>query len=153
MASALDELAGRTGLTVHFVAFQADRDDAVHRTVAGLMATPSTSAVPDLHGVVPEIAGSEVVVAMRYHAGIAALLGGRPAVLLGYSPKVSSLALEVPGGMAGLTWDQASPRALVPAAEAVLGRGRPVVEGLERLRLREQGNDRVLDHLLEATGA
>jgi polysaccharide pyruvyl transferase CsaB len=106
MAASLDAVAARTGLDVHFIALQADRDDAVHREVAARMAAPATSSRPDVHGLVDEVAACEVVVAMRYHAGIAALLGGRPAALLGYSPKVSSLAGDVPGGMVALTWDR-----------------------------------------------
>ncbi|MEX2658148.1 MAG: polysaccharide pyruvyl transferase family protein [Acidimicrobiales bacterium] len=150
MAAALDEVAGRSGLVVHFIALQADRDDAVHREVADRMRSPVTFDVPDVHTVVDEVASCQAVVAMRYHAGIAALLGGRPAVLIGYSPKVPSLAAEVPGGMAGLAWDEASLAGLPAAVERVLDRGEAVVEGRERLREREQVNDQVIDRLLEA---
>lgn len=150
MAGALDAVAAGTGLGIHFVALQADRDDAVHRAVAERMLSPATFASPDVRTVVGEVASCEAVVAMRYHAGVAALLGGRPAVLIGYSPKVPSLAREVPGGMSGLAWDRVGLEALPRALEAVLDRGEAVVEGRARLRVREQVNDQVLDQLLEA---
>ena len=150
MAAALDAVVGRTGLRAHFVAFQSDRDDAVHRGVAARMRTEATFASPDLVGVLAEVASCEAVVAMRYHAGIAALLGGRPAVLLGYSPKVSSLAAEVPDGMAGLRWGPGAPPAVADALVPLLGAGEAVLEARERLRARERANDDVLDRLLEA---
>jgi hypothetical protein len=134
---------------VHFVALQSDRDDALHRQVAGRMRTAATTAVPTVDTVVGELAACEVVVAMRYHAGIAALLGGRPAVLVGYSPKVSALTGDVPGGMAGVTWDAQSLASLPETLDHVIGRGEAVVEGRERLREREGRNDDVLDLLLE----
>lgn len=150
MAAALDEVAGRTDLGVHFVALQADRDDAVHKEVAARMRSPAAFAVPDVRTVVDEVASCQAVVAMRYHAGIAALLGGRPAVLIGYSPKVPSLAAEVPGGMAGLAWDESSLTGLPAAVEQVLDQDEAVVAGRERLREREQVNDQVIDRLLDA---
>ena len=150
MAAALDRVASRTGLGVHFVAMQADRDDAVHHQVAARMRAGATFATPDLEGVVGEVASCEVVVAMRYHAGVAAVLGGRPAVLVGYSPKVPALAGEVPRGLVGTSWDSGALEGLPAAVDAVLGRGEVVVEGRERLRVREAGNDRVIDRLLDA---
>ena len=150
MAAALDEVAERTGLAVHFVAFQSDRDDAVHRAVAERMRTVSTFAAPDVRGVLAEVASCEAAVAMRYHAGIAALLGGLPALLLGYSTKVSSLAAEVPDGMAGLQWGPGAPLAVADALLPLLGAGEAVLGARERLRSRERANDDVLDRLLEA---
>lgn len=152
MAAALDGVASSTGLAIHFVALQADRDDAVHHLVADHMRSAVTFAVPDVGTVVAELASCQAVVAMRYHAGIAALLGGRPAVLIGYSPKVPSLALEVPRGMAGLSWEPAPLATLDRTLDQVLHQGEAVVEGRERLRERERRNDEVLDKLLDAAG-
>jgi polysaccharide pyruvyl transferase WcaK-like protein len=151
-AHALDAVAARTGLAVHFVALQRDRDDAVHRQVAARMRSSATTAIPTVHTVVDELAACEAVIAMRYHAGIAALLGGRPAVLIGYSPKVSALAAEVPGGMAEASWDAQALVSLPATLDHVLGRGQAVVEGRERLREREARNDDVLDLLLGGPG-
>jgi polysaccharide pyruvyl transferase WcaK-like protein len=114
------------------------------------MAAHATFSAPDVHGLVDEVAACEVVVAMRYHAGIAALLGGRPAALLGYSPKVSSLAGDVPGGMVAVRWDRGTVETLPDAVEGVLGQHRLVVEARAQLRARERVNDQVLDDLLEA---
>lgn len=150
MAASLDEIAGRTGLAIHFVALQGDRDDAVHRAVAGAMRTPSTSSVPTASTVVEEVASCEVVVAMRYHAGIAAVLGGRPAVLIGYSPKVPSLAREVPGGMLGTAWDETSLAELPATLGRVLGGTAAVLAARELLRVREARNDVVIEELLAA---
>lgn len=150
MAAALDEAVSRSGLAVHFVALQGDRDDAVHREVAAQMRSSATFSVPTIHTVVDEIAGCEAVVAMRYHAGIAALLGGRPAVLVGYSPKVAAFAREVPGGMAGTSWDPASLVALPAALDGVRENHEAVIEGRDRLRDRERRNDEVIDRLLDA---
>ena len=150
MAAGLDDVADRTGLAVHFVAFQPDRDDAVHRAVAEHMRTEATFASPDVRGVVAEVASCQAVVAMRYHAGIAALLGGRPAVLLGYSPKVSSLAAEVPHGMAGLRWGPGASPDVADALLSVMGAAEAVLEARDRLRERERADDDVLDRLLDA---
>ena len=149
MAAALDEAADRTGLAVRFVALQADRDDEVHRAVAERMRTDASIAVPTLHEVVDEVAAGRVVVAMRYHAGIAAVLGGRPSVLVGYSPKVASLAGELGGGAVGLRWEPDDLAGLPDAVERVLSQDEAVVEARGRLRERERGNDLVLDRLLE----
>ena len=153
MAAALDHVAERTGLAPHFVALQRDRDDAVHRAVAERMRATVTFATPDLGTALAEVAACEAVIAMRYHAGIAALLGGRPAVLIGYSPKVASLAADVPRGMAPLRWGPAAPVALADALVSIVGVTEPVIEARERLRARELGNDRVIDRLLEAATA
>ena len=57
---------------------------------------------------VPDVVGrGRVVVAMRYHAGIAAALAGRPAVLLGYSPKVGGLGFDLDART--LPWDLGEP--------------------------------------------
>lgn len=150
MAAALDRSCATTGLTVHFVALQADRDDVVHRAVAALMRTPCTFATPGVSTVVAEVAASRAVVAMRYHAGVAALLGGRPAALIGYSPKVAALAGDVPGGMCALSWQGGALTSLPTELGRLLDEGGAVVEARARLRERERRNDDVVDAVLEA---
>ena len=143
-ARALDECASTTGLAVHLVALQPDRDGPLHEAIAARMAAPATTATPGVHNVVAEVATGRAVVAMRYHGGIAAALGGRPSVLVGYSPKVDALArdLEVPL----LRWSADGPSGLASAVHSALGTDvRPAVA---RLRERERGNDEVLDRLL-----
>jgi polysaccharide pyruvyl transferase CsaB len=149
MASGLDQVASRTGLAIHLVAFQGDRDDEVHRLVADRMARPVTTSCPDVHTIVAEVAAARVVVGMRYHAGICATIGGRPSVLVGYSPKVPSLADDLGGGSVGLEWDAGDLGRLAGAVETVLDRADEVETARERLLAREQGNDATLDQLLE----
>lgn len=147
-ADALDEAAGATGLAVHFVALQADRDDGLHRRVADRMRHPATTATPDLDGLLDEIAASRAVVAMRYHGGIAALLAARPCVLIGYAPKVDALAGELDEGARLLPWSAEAIAVLPKALEAVAGHEQAVATARDRLRERDQVNDAVLDDLL-----
>lgn len=157
MAQSLDLMSASSGLAVHFVALEGDRDDAVHRAVAERMSPSSSSAVtfatPSVENVVDEVAGSRAVVALRYHAGIAAVLGGRPAVLVGYSPKVDALAGEMGGAGARLAWSPEGLAGIPQAVENVLGREAEMAAAREQLRERERGNDVVIDRLLEAAAA
>lgn len=147
-AEALDEAAHRTGLGVHFVALQPDRDDAVHRRVAARMRQPATTATPDLDGLLDEVAAARAVVAMRYHGGIAALLAARPCVLIGYAPKVDALAGELREGGRLLAWGAEGLAGLPDALAAVTGREQAVAAARDRLRERDRVNDVVLDELL-----
>ena len=150
LAGALDELSGRTGWPVRFVALQADRDDDVHAQVADRMRSPTQRTTPDVHRVVDEVAAGQLVVAMRFHAGIAAVLAGRPTVLLGYSPKVDALAAELGAGAALLPVEAASLRTLAGAASGVVGHGPDVVAARERLRARLEVDRQVLRAGLDA---
>jgi polysaccharide pyruvyl transferase CsaB len=150
LAQALDQLAA-DGLAVRFVAFQADRDDAVHRQVAARMRAPAELCTPGLDEILREVARGRAVVAMRYHAGVAAVLAGRPAVLIDYSPKVGSLAVELGPGGCRLGLDPADLASVPVAVGAVLGHPGAVAEARDRLRERERGNDLVLDRLLGGT--
>ena len=146
LADGLDDLAEDTGATVRFVALQADRDDAVHAAVAARMRTATERRTPGVHEVVEEVAAGRLVVAMRYHAGIAAVLGGRPAVLLGYSPKVDALAGELGAGGALLPLEpMAVTRDLASAASAVLGQTAAVTSAREALAPRLRVNREVLE--------
>ena len=148
MAAALDTTARSTGLPTHFVAFQRDRDDRLHQMVADRMTTPASLTCPSVEGVIDEVAASRVVIGMRYHAGIAAVLAGRPSVLISYSDKVSSLARDVGTGAIGLTWRPDDVAQIPKAVDEVLDAAPSVGEARDRLRERERGNDEVLDRLL-----
>ncbi|MGH3442668.1 MAG: polysaccharide pyruvyl transferase family protein [Nitriliruptorales bacterium] len=152
-AAALDRLAKESGLRIRLVALQADRDGPLHDEVAARMDAAVTVARPGLEDVVAEIARGRIVVSMRYHGGIAAVLGGRPAVLLGYSPKVDALADELGAGAVGLGWSPDDLHRLVEAASALLGdpRAEEAVAGARaRLQERERRNGEVIDRLLDA---
>ncbi len=148
-ARSLDDLAWSTGLPVHFVAFDAPKDDPLHRAVAAEMRSTTSLTRPDIHDVVAEVAASRLVVSMRYHGGMAAVLGGRPALLVGYSSKVDALAADLGPGAAGLRWTPTGLGDLITPARAVLGHDDAVAEARARLAERERGNGRVLDALLE----
>ncbi len=94
-ARSLDELSTATGLPIHLVAFDSPKDDPLHQQVAARMTHTPTLSCPSLHEVLDEVAASRLVVSMRYHGGMAAVLAGRPAVLVGYSAKVDSLAADI----------------------------------------------------------
>lgn len=133
LAVALDRLAHDTGRPTRFVALDGADDDAVHARVAALMATATQRRVPGLADVVAEVGRGQAVVAMRYHALVAAVLTTRPAVALTYSAKVASLAAELgragaslgldPSGLAALSAAVADATAaahLLPTARADL---------------------------------
>lgn len=95
LAAGLDDLASQLALPVRFVAFEGERDHAFHEDVARLMSSAVELRAPDVDEVLDEVARGRVVVACRYHAGIAAVIARRPLVLLAYTPKVRSLATQV----------------------------------------------------------
>ncbi|HEV3227695.1 MAG TPA: polysaccharide pyruvyl transferase family protein, partial [Acidimicrobiales bacterium] len=148
MARALDATATASGLPVHFVALQADRDHEVHEQVAAAMHSPTTLVRPTLNAVLDEVGTGAVVVSMRYHGVVAATLAGRPSVAIGYSPKVDALALELGAGGALVPWSETGVAAIADSVRAVAPRVDAVLEGRARLQARERGNDDALDELL-----
>lgn len=147
-AAALDRAADRTGLTVRFVALQTDRDAALHAAIAARMRTPTQLVVPDVTSVLEAVGRGRVVVAMRYHAAVAATLAGRPSVLLGYSPKVDALAATL--GI-GARLQPVDPEALAGLDEAIVAQldaeepgVRAVVDARDRLLGRAKVNLAVL---------
>jgi polysaccharide pyruvyl transferase CsaB len=146
-AQALDETASATGLAPHLVALQADRDGPLHDAVAERMRTPVTTARPDLASLPAAVASGRAVAAMRYHGGICAVLAGRPAVLIGYSPKVDALAAELGPGGRLLPWSPDGPAGLARAVQAVLGQDTAVRAAAAALRDRSAQHAPVLDAL------
>ena len=147
-ARALDQLSGSTGLDIHFVAMQTDRDRVVHEAVHAVMKSEATHADPTLETVLETIAATRLVVAMRYHGGVAAVIGGRPAVMLGYASKVDSLVRQVGKGFVGLGADQDALDSIPDAAISVMGRSEEVVESRYRLQMIEARNEDVLDQVV-----
>ena len=148
-ALALDQLAESTGLGVHFVAMQIDRDRVVHQAVQAAMRAEATHADPTLETVYETIGSARLVVAMRYHGGIGAVVGGRPAVMLGYSSKVDSLVRQVGEGFVGLGTDTDALASIPEAAATIMDRSDAVLEARARLRSIERLNEDILDRLLE----
>ena len=118
---------------------------AIHRSVAEHLDSEAELAAPGLDDVLDEVGKSRLVITMRYHGAIAALLHGRPAVLLDYSPKMSSLAAEGGRWAPLVTSLQPEPDRLVRAAEAAIGVAPRASEVRELLRERLSENDRALD--------
>lgn len=148
-ARSLDALTGATGLPVHLVAFDAPKDGPLHEAVAGRMRHTPTLASPTRREVLEEVAASRLVVSMRYHGGMAAVLAGRPAVLIGYSPKVDALADEIGPGAVARRWSADGLGDLTQAAATVADRGDAVLAARDLLVERERANGLLLDQLLE----
>ena len=150
LARSLDASAEALGLAVRFVAFQRDRDDALHRRVAQHMHSPVSFATPGLSTVLEEVAASRAVVSMRYHGGIAATMAGRPVVLIDYASKVGALATELGQGARLHAWDPDDLAAIPRSLAQVLDHAGDVEAARERLAQRQTGNARVIDRLLDA---
>lgn len=147
-AHALDELAGRVGLPVQFVALQRDRDQALHEEVAGRMRSTVSCSTPTVHDVLAELASGAIVVSTRYHGVVGAALAGRPSVAIGYDPKVEALAHDLGPATRLVPWSADGIASLPEVACDVVTRADEAIEGRERLRARERGNDDALDDLL-----
>ena len=127
------------------VAVQASRDAPVHRSVAERLDAAVELVTPGLDTVLQGVGTSRLVITMRHHGAMAALLHGRPAILLDYSPKMASLASEGGRWAPLVTPERPAPDRMGRAAEtapAVASRSGEAREGLRR-RLVE--NDRALD--------
>ena len=101
LAAALDKVATRHGYKIVFVPFQdgAEDDNAIHRTLAGMMRQRDAAIVRDWTMDVQELvdifSGAETIVAMRLHAAILALAVGRDCTVLPYDQKVRELCSEM----------------------------------------------------------
>ena len=146
--NALDEVADDTGLRIRMVAFQAGRDAPVHEAVAHRLKHDAELVTPDLDTVLDEVGRSRLVISMRYHGAIAALLHGRAAVLLDYSPKMASLAAEGGQWAPLITEPDTEPDRLVRASRSALGVASRAGTAREALRARLGENDRALDELI-----
>ena len=152
MARAIDAAAAGTGLAVRFVAFQVSRDGPLHAEIAQRLSAPAEVVTPALHSVIAEVGRSRMVVTMRYHGAVAALLHGRPAVLLDSSPKMSSLAGEAGGWAPLLEHSRLEGPELVTAVSGALDARSRASEARAELRARLTANDGALDGLVLDAG-
>jgi hypothetical protein len=76
------------------------------------------------------------------------VLAGRPAVLIGYDPKLDGLASALGNAGSLVPWDANALTGLGPAVEAVAPHADLVPDVLAGLRAREAVNDRIIDDLL-----
>lgn len=152
LAAALDDAAARVGLPVCLVAMDTDHDAAYAEAVARHLASDHEVVVPDLDGVLDLVGTAEVVVAMRYHAGIAALAGGRPSVLIDYADKVRGLADDAAasgggGGMRCVADNPGGWAALGTAVATVAGQDTVVRQARDLISLRLEAHRQALDAL------
>lgn len=151
MARAIDAAAAETGLAVRFVAFQASRDGPLHAQIAERLAAPAEMVEPTLHSVISDVGRSRIVVTMRYHGAVAALLHGRPAVLLDSSPKMASLASEAGRWAQLLDPGQLEAGLSTAVSDALDARSR-ALEARDDLRTRLAVNDGAIDELITDGG-
>lgn len=148
LARAVGGAAAAHGLGVRLVAFQADRDGVLHDELATRLAGVDVEVVtPDVDQVLGVVARSRVVLAMRFHAAVAGVLGGVPVVAAAYSSKVAELAADAPASVTDLAVPLAE---LHPDHLAAALAGHPDRRAAELAALieRERGNGRLLDDLL-----
>ena len=148
MATALDETARATGLTVRFLAFDARSDGVVHRQVAERMTTAAEVVEPELDGLVAALARVDAMATMRYHGAVLAALGGAGVVALPFSPKLRSIAADLGPGATVLGDVDTG---LASAVADVLENRHHLADHVDHLTRLAGRNVEVLDGLLEAS--
>ena len=152
IARAIEAAAAATGLAPRLLAFQASREGLIHEDLAHRLTVPADVVTPSVGTVLEEVGRSRMVVTMRYHGAVAALLHGRPTVMLNYSPKMASLAGEAGGWAPLLSLEQLDAGPLETAVlEALDSPTRPAA-ALAELRSRLPANDAALDELTAGDG-
>lgn len=152
IARSIDAAAAATGLIPRLLAFQATREGLIHEELAHRLTTSADVVTPTVGNVLEEVGRSRMVVTMRYHGAVAALLHGRPTVMLNYSPKMASLAGEAGGWAPLLSLSQLERGPLEAAVlEALDSPTRPAA-ALAELRSRLPANDAALDELTAGDG-
>ena len=154
LARSLDALAGHSGMTLRLLPFQPSQDTPMLEALRQRMRADTEMVTLSIDNVLAEVARSRFVVTMRYHGAIAALLNDQAAVLLDYSPKMSSLAAEGGGwaslvDLAPLDAGDFEPRTLVGAANEAQAKSHRTAEARGLLGERLKINDAALDDLLE----
>ena len=147
LAKALDAAASALGFTIRLTAFHTDRDGPVHEEVARYLNTPAELLSPGPDEAMTEVGRSRLVVAMRYHGAVAALLTDRPAALIDYSPKMRSLADEGGGWAPLLDHRELTPDRLREATGEAMERPERVAAAREECQARLGVNRRALEEL------
>jgi polysaccharide pyruvyl transferase CsaB len=151
LAATLGDLARALGLSLRFVAFQADRDGPLHDAIAARVRGVEVVCVqPTVDTVLDEVARGRLVLGMRFHAAVAGVLAGRPVLAAAYSSKVADLAADAPRTVwpLGVPLTRVTP---VHAEEALRVGDHRRAADLAALVARERGNGVLLDDLLEAS--
>ena len=148
-AQAIEAVSRATGLKPRLTAFEASFDESLHMAVADRLTIPVEMVSPTVDTVLSEVGRSRLVITMRYHGAIAALLHERPAVLLDYSPKMSSLAAEGPGWARVVNPHRFDSVEMVRAVSSAFDISVQAPEALAALRARLAVNRAELDALVE----
>ncbi len=111
------------------------------------MTATVTTATASVDSAFEEVARSRLVVAMRYHAVVSAIMAARPAVIIPYSPKVRDAASLL--GTAGLLVEN-DPVAYGEIAKgaALLDLSHDIAAVREECQIAERGNDDALERFL-----
>ncbi len=145
-AEMIDAVAEPRGLEVRFIAWERGQDAPLHEAVAARLRSPAITEVPATDDIIERMGTGRLVLTMRYHGAIAALLHGRPCVMLDYSPKMADLASETHGGVSLVPLD-AEPHHIVAGFNAVIERVDARSNALEDLRRRASANSEVIRQL------
>jgi polysaccharide pyruvyl transferase WcaK-like protein len=149
LARTFAELGRALGLSLRFVALQADRDGPLHDAIADQVSGMEVASVrPTVTTVLDEIARGRLVIGMRFHAAVAGLLAGRPVLVAPYSSKVAELAADAPRTVRQLRGPLTRTTSR-EAREALAGTDDQRAAELAALVSRERGNGALLDLLLE----
>lgn len=146
-AEAIDQVATTTGLAVRFICFDDAHDQAIHEVVAARITAPHELERPTAKTVIERVGSSRLVISMRYHGAVSAIVAGRPALVLDYSPKMAALVDEVGPGLRRVAPD-APTAELVAGALSVLDD--PPPSGLPDVGVRAGVNRVVITKLVEA---
>ncbi|MYE56450.1 MAG: hypothetical protein F4X30_05115 [Acidimicrobiaceae bacterium] len=154
LARSLDALAEHSGMTLRLLPFQPSQDTPMLAALRQTMRTDAELVTLNIDNVLAEVDRSRLVVTMRYHGAIAALLNDQAAVVLDYSPKMRSLAAEGGGwaslvDLAPLDARRFEPHTLLDAANEAQDKSHRTAEARGLLRARLKINDAALDDLLE----
>ncbi len=154
LARSLDALAEHSGMTLRLLPFQPSQDTPMLAALQQQMKTDAEMVALDIDNALAEVARSRLVVTMRYHGAVAALLNDQAAVVLDYSPKMESLAAEGGGwasliDLAPLDAGRFEPRTLIDAASEAQDRSHLTAEARGVLQDRLKVNYAALDDLLE----
>ncbi|MEM9201024.1 MAG: polysaccharide pyruvyl transferase family protein [Actinomycetota bacterium] len=146
-AEAIGRVAAATGLTVRFISWDDAYDHAIHEAVADLLDVPYELEQPNAREVIDRIGTGRIVISMRYHGAVSAVVTGRPTLVLDYSPKMAALVDEVGPGLRVLH-PEAPADDLVTAAHALLDD--PAPTGVPDATERAAVNRAVVRRLLHA---
>ena len=152
LIAVLNAASESTDLPIRLIAFEAEHDAALHRLLADRVASRVEIVEPSVADVVAQVGRAKAVLTMRYHGAISALVTGRPAVMIDYSPKMADLSADMAGAMPTVPVSLMSPTAVVEALEQAMGRADELPAHKERLVEREKANGAALGRLAEVIG-